>query len=290
MPSASKRQFRTSLPGGLELWPDRALPRLPIVRLHALVTDGDPINWRPRLNSATGIADRQPLPPEWVFHCLADADLDNDQAVTNLLDEYGIMPWPYFDPWSVPVERHDHMAPWPPIRHQHWWRTQDTGTLEDARWWLKAARAMVNTWVDYRLGDDPADAWARESFADMADYPSPRSDPWWRLQDALSAGLVTSHPRVEYAVADHTTAGLPWVGLYSAACIDIFNLLVENPEPRLCANANCGRVFIRQIGRSRYEQSRRQGVKFCSARCAKAQAQRDLYHRRKAAKTKEEQR
>ena len=284
MSSAFKPKFRTSLPRELYLWPsDRALPRLPVVRWHLTAT-GECITWHgPRIDSDTNLPERQPLPAEWVFHQLADANLDDPATVTALLDEYGVIGWPYFDRAEVPPESRVRLVQVGEPLRGRWWRERSDGTLEDARWWLKTAWAMVNTWVRHRTGGEAADAWSHEGFVDV------RPDPWWRLQGALNEGLTASRPRIEYARPGFTT-GLPQAGLYSAACVDIFNLLVENPEPRFCANENCGRVFVRQIGRSIYEQNRKQGVKFCSARCAKAQAQRDLYHRRKAAKNKEKKR
>jgi len=76
--------------------------------------------------------------------------------------------------------------------------------------------------------------------------------------------------------------GFGWtVPLYSVCCAELFNHIVEGAKYKTCANETCGRLFVRQQGRAEHGQHRTRGVKYCSAECAKAQAQRQ-YRRRKA--------
>ena len=69
------------------------------------------------------------------------------------------------------------------------------------------------------------------------------------------------------------------LSLYSILCLELFNHMAEASEYRVCANETCGRFFVRQSGRALHGQHRSKGVKYCSAECAKAQAQRQ-YRRR----------
>jgi hypothetical protein len=68
--------------------------------------------------------------------------------------------------------------------------------------------------------------------------------------------------------------------LYEVCAFELLNHIAEGATYRICQNESCGRPFVRQWGRSELGQSRREGVLYCSAACARAQAQRQYRRRR----------
>jgi hypothetical protein len=71
--------------------------------------------------------------------------------------------------------------------------------------------------------------------------------------------------------------------LFEVCAFELFNHIAESATYRSCENESCRRLFVRQWGRSEHGQSRREGVMYCTAACARAQAQRK-YRRRKQTK------
>jgi hypothetical protein len=70
--------------------------------------------------------------------------------------------------------------------------------------------------------------------------------------------------------------------LFEVCAFELFNHIAESATYRSCQNETCRRLFVRQWGRSEHGQSRREGVMYCTAACAKAQAQRQYRRRRQA--------
>ncbi len=98
---------------------------------------------------------------------LGDAELDDDATVAALLDEYGVIDRPYFDPGAVSGDALGRLARSTARERATygWWASRDDGTLEDARWWLKTARALAGTWREASGPDgEPAIAWVAEGF------------------------------------------------------------------------------------------------------------------------------
>jgi hypothetical protein len=209
--------------------------------------------------------------------------------VAALLEDYGVISWPYFDPTGVPLDRLPFLAPLSSDEEavDYWWERRNNGTIEDARWWLKTARALAGVWRETSNSRDPGTAWSAEGFPTFDEHhaQAPAWAIWAQFALALDAGLRPFRARVEYRVDVpdvEVTFGLPQVGLYSAACRQIFNLVVEGHTARCCENATCGRVFVHQLGGAEYGQYRTVGVRFCTPECALAETQRQ-YRRRKAA-------
>lgn len=113
------------------------------------------------------------------------------------------------------------------------------------------------------------------------------SPPWAEegprslLETTLGVSLETFTPRLSFQSGDGTAG--PYSDLATAwhiCCLEMFNHIVEAAPYKTCANETCGRLFVRQEGRAVHGQHRSTGVKYCSAECARAQAQRQ-YRRRK---------
>ncbi len=261
------------------LWPASVLAPVPVARWSPLVLDHDgkrELEWR-------GPLEPKELPAEWVLRQLADTDLDDDDAVLELLGEYGVITWPYFDPTSIPPARYPLLAHLPgEDDHGDWWEHRDGATVEDARWWLKTARALAGLWREAALDGDPANAWLTEGF-----HPGlgDKGVCWAQFTLALNLGLKPYRAHAELTTEPGVTYGQPRAGLYSAACLQVFNLIVEEATARRCENATCGRVFVHQLGGSIYGQHRTKGLRFCSPTCARAETQRQYRRRRKTRST-----
>ncbi|GKQ40319.1 hypothetical protein ALMP_68450 [Streptomyces sp. A012304] len=93
--------------------------------------------------------------------------------------------------------------------------------------------------------------------------------------DGLNKALGVASPRIDHPLAEEEGATL-----YGAACLQLYNHIVEQAQYKICANESCGQFFVRQQGRAGGTQRKSEGVKYCSSKCAKAQAQRELRRRR----------
>ncbi len=192
---------------------------------------------------------------------------------------------PHFERAYVPRERHALLAALPPNPDEQmdrWWEHRDDATIEDVRWRLKTARALAQTWSYAQLGKDPLSAWDVENFLEI-----PEDDLWTEFTLCLDAGLRAFPPRAEFtqsfARGFDFTFGAPRVGLYSAACAQVFNLIVQDETARQCQNQRCGRIFVHQLGGATQRQPRSTGLKFCTSKCARRETQRQ-YRRRESAK------
>jgi hypothetical protein len=120
------------------------------------------------------------------------------------------------------------------------------------------------------VGATREDTWITEAL-------SPKSVPLYDLSSHLNPALVPFHVRLEPYYFGSDTA----VNIYQAACLQLANDIAERVEYGRCANEKCARLFSRQRGRTQSEQYRKKGVLYCSTKCARAQAQRQVRRRRK---------
>lgn len=96
--------------------------------------------------------------------------------------------------------------------------------------------------------------------------------------NALNAGLRVSHARVNHPLVEEEGATL-----FGASCVQLYNHILEGARYKVCMNESCAQIFVRQQGRAAKDQRKSEGVKYCSSKCARAQAQRELRRRRSAA-------
>jgi hypothetical protein len=103
----------------------------------------------------------------------------------------------------------------------------------------------------------------------------PFSPRFYVLPDGPDAELIGPHGRMSDDIP-----------LFSILCLELFNHICGEIPYSECENERCRRLFVRQRGRAIHGQHRTSGVKYCSAECARAQAQR-AYRRRRAAVRKQ---
>jgi hypothetical protein len=255
-------------------------PRFPIT-----LTPGVPL--APVLVRRNADADPDEIPEEFVLRQLGDADLDDDATVAAILDEFGAVDRPFYDPGAVPAGARGRLVR-STARERltyGWWSVRADGTLEDARWWLRTARALAGMWREASTDGEPAGAWQAEGFTMDTEQSA-----WAMFAVAMNIALAATAAHVEYTPADYNfTFGVPVTDLYGAAAIQVFNLLATQAVARRCENRTCGRVFVHQLGGAKFRQHRSIGLRFCTPECARAETQRQ-YRRRKAALKKEQDR
>jgi len=215
------------------------------------------------------------LPPELVLRELLDLDAGDDAALLDFCREYGVLAPRFRLIGSFMTGVLDYTGQ----GYEGLAAGQGCTHVDDLRLWILTAKAMVTHWLAYCDGDPVADAWAQ---------PHPIfnqvTNPWQEFATSISVGLEPYRTRVSYWAPDVDEAPEPAADLFSALCLQIFNLVAESLPVHRCASETCGGRFVRQRGGAEAGQYRTIGVRFCSPACARAQAQREYRRRQRAEK------
>lgn len=135
------------------------------------------------------------------------------------------------------------------------------------------AVAQELNWLDFTEAEYVADPFLANATGEQA--------AWMMFAEYLNRGLESLSPRLlppTYAYDNETRADS-----FTAACIAIFNDLVENAPYRRCEDEKCGRLFKNQLGRARTS-ARRSDARYCTPQHAINQAQRERRRREREAK------
>lgn len=192
------------------------------------------------------------LPHECAIRDLAPLDLDDFDAVVAFIESTG---YPESDWQAHSLGPHAVSC--------------DLTALRDVQ---RAARHVIGP-------DTYADPWAGflEGRSLATDEAYDRSD-WWHASEldegdrnlvlVLNSYLHLGVPAILPGDVSTVVRASP-----VALSAQLFNLLAARSTIRRCENERCEKDFVTQLGRSG-KGSRRQGVKYCTNACARAQAER----------------
>lgn len=114
------------------------------------------------------------------------------------------------------------------------------------------------------------------------DEEDPETLAWYYFANMINNGLAEVSPRVAPPSLDSWPDLGDITSGYTAACVLLFNDLVDSIPYRRCADETCGRIFRHQLGRSGGGFRRSEGVAFCTPQHARSQSQRERRRRARA--------
>lgn len=289
----SKRQFPTTapLPVSVRLWPGTPIEELPVQRAEHFVDDDGWFVWRKR-------TDPRPLEMEVVLRELLDVDVSDASAISAFVAEHGVISIPYeglllgvpadaspLDLVENEAAYRDRDAELRRAASERYGRQAQVNHARDVQRYLWQVQRCARMWIAHVDGEYVWPIWFRDLRQEVDDpqkwVAESEAEVWNDFAEALTEGLKRVHARVEVEWKGHRL-GEPEVGLFSALCIQLYNVIVEGSgEIRTCANETCKRRFIRQRGGAVHGQHRSTGVIYCTVRCAKTQGQRELRRRKK---------
>lgn len=148
---------------------------------------------------------------------------------------------------------------------------------------VRVVKRLAHHAMAYVSGGDVREAWSGEKVPGAFGRVHSEHDAWRQFTNYMNAALRPFSARVYLPDGgmNFTDDGLePTV--YQVAVLQLFNDLADQATYRRCANATCGRLFIRQRDGRAQHYDRTQGVRYCSRSCANQQTQRDYRRRQRA--------
>jgi hypothetical protein len=227
------------------------------------------------------IADFVELPDEFYLRVLKDYDGDCSlEEIADLVRAYGQLCLDDFAEWDGGwMGNWEQRAIATEKRFEYKKKYNESFMVPDTLLHLWEGRPHLD-WLRFLR-----DGWIIASATgDLADYHRlfeglPHADSLERTVkdwvNGLNKALGVASPRI-----DHPLAEAEGATLFGASCLQLYNHITEQVQYKICANESCGQFFVRQQGRSGGVQRKSEGVKYCSSKCARAQAQRELRRRR----------
>lgn len=294
-------------PPELHVWPpDVQVPLPDIWQPHRVEVTDDPVSQQVACKADLRTIEdfrRVQLPDEFYLREMLRWNLTHDESITTFVSHFGFLFWqPGLE--TPPIERLGHWA-WNALRSSG--RAESFYIPNRQQVHEFGAQDWFELFDEIRLGliwlSDLARMWLAYSFTGEFINAAPSWESEWlgiacptseeEAREAFASGLSAALRPVSFHIAlepsrpvtpeTRATLDFGFPSVYSIIAIQLYNHVVERPQFRVCENKTCGpppQVFVRQVRGGRAKGSDKgwsphtKGVKYCSRRCAQAQARR----------------